>query len=80
MLKMLAGTEKKKKVTSLAFHGLEESITLPILNCAVGLRGGKENLLVNYREQFSPFGGLISCLPSVTMLIYACQVNLYSFV
>ena len=63
MLKMTAGTQKKE-VTSLAFRGLEGSMTFQILNCAVGRGGGKESLLVNYREQFSPFGSLISCLPS----------------
>ena len=53
MLKMTAGTQKKE-VTSLAFHGLEGSMTFQILNCAVGRGGGKKSLLVNYREQFSP--------------------------
>ena len=36
VLKMIVGTDKKKEVTSLAFHGLERSMTFPILNCAVG--------------------------------------------
>ena len=36
MLKMIVGTDKKKEVTSLAFHDLERSMTFPILNCAVG--------------------------------------------
>ena len=49
---MIAGTDKKKEVTSLVFHGLERSMTFQLLNCAVGRGGGKENLLVNYWEQF----------------------------
>ena len=33
---MIAGTEKKKEVMNLAFHGLVGSMTFPSLNCAVG--------------------------------------------
>ena len=36
VFKMIAGTEKKKEVMNLAFHGLEGSMTFPSLNCAVG--------------------------------------------
>ena len=36
MFKMITGTEKKKEVINLAFHGLEGSMTFPSLNCAVG--------------------------------------------
>ena len=42
MFKMIAGTEKKKEVMNLAFHGLEGSMTFPSLNCAVGRGWWKE--------------------------------------
>ena len=48
---MIVGTDKKKEVTSLAFHGLERSMTFPILNCAVGRGGGKTNTWVNQHEK-----------------------------